>query len=68
MIENYNFRKYVISEDLSLINEALNRGYDVAIKRTDTGVKIIQEQAKVLKRTNSISCNREKITRRQNPI
>ena len=68
MIENYNFRKYVISEDLSLINEALNRGYDVAIKRTDTGVKIIQEQAKVLKRTNSISCNREKITRRQNLI
>ena len=60
MIENYNFRKYVIADDIELINQALNRGFDVAIKRTDTGVKIIQEQAKVLKRTNSISCHRKK--------
>ena len=59
MIENYNTRRYLIADDVGIINDALSRGYDVSIKRTDTGVKIIQEQAKVLKRTNVASCNRK---------
>lgn len=53
MIEHRKDKTYVVNDDIAIINDALRRGYDVAIKRTDCGVKIIQEQAKVLKRTEA---------------
>ena len=44
-------RRYICSEDIRLINNALNSGYDISIKRMDNGVKIIQEQAKVIRKS-----------------
>ena len=66
MIKGQASRRYVVMEDISLINNALASGYDVAIKRTENGVKIIQEQARVLKRKNVGLCEQEKTPRQQN--
>lgn len=52
MIELRKEKRYITSEDIAIINEALNNGYDIAIKRTVDGAKIIREQAAVLRRTN----------------
>ena len=43
--------RYISSRDIMLINNALNSGFDVSIKRMDNGVKIIQEQATVIRRS-----------------
>lgn len=50
MIEYQKFIKYVGTDDVSIINAALNNGYDISIKRMDNGVKIIQEKAKVIRK------------------
>ena len=44
-------RRYISTRDIMLINNALNSGFDVSIKRMDNGVKIIQEQATVIRRS-----------------
>jgi hypothetical protein len=51
MIEYQKVTKYINTDDISIINDALNNGYDISIKRMDNGVKIIQEKAKVLRKT-----------------
>lgn len=51
MIEYQKVTKYINIDDISIINDALNNGYDISIKRMDNGVKIIQEKAKVLRKT-----------------
>lgn len=51
MIEYQKVTKYINADDISIINDALNNGYDISIKRMDNGVKIIQEKAKVLRKT-----------------
>ncbi len=53
-IEYQQMKPYICDKDITLINNALNRGYDVSIKRIDNGVKIIQEQAKVIGRSTFI--------------
>lgn len=50
-IEYQRDKRYICDKDIMLINNALNRGFDVSIKRMDNGVKIIQEQAKVIRKS-----------------
>lgn len=41
----------VQKEDLHIINEALNKGFDVEIQNTKSGYRIISKAVKVLKKT-----------------
>lgn len=41
----------VQQEDLHIINEALNKGFDVEIQNTKNGYRIISKAVKVLKKT-----------------
>jgi len=64
-------RQFIIREDINLINNALSNGYDISIRRTDGGIKILKEQARVLKqrevkRTDASLCEQERTIAQRN--